>query len=172
VKRIAIVGCGGAGKSVLAQELGRRTGIEVVHLDALYWDADWRPTPPDEWAELQRRLVERDAWIIDGNYGATMDLRLPAADTVIFLDLPTHVCLRRILVRRIMYRRRDRPDRVGSERLTLRFLRWVWSYRRERRPGVLRRLASLGPRTRVITLSSRGEVRDFLTTIHGSAGGG
>lgn len=162
MKRIAIVGCGGAGKSVLARELGVRTGIEVIHLDALYWDAEWRPRPADEWEALQRRLIENEAWIIDGNYGATLDLRLSAADTVIFLDLPTHVCLARVLLRRIKDRGRARPDKLGSERITLSFLRWIWGYRRERRPGVLQRLARVDPGTRVITLSSRAEVRDFL----------
>lgn len=162
MSRIAIIGCGGAGKSVLARELGVRTGIPVIHLDALYWDAEWRPRPADEWEALQRRLVESDAWIIDGNYGATMNLRLPAADTVIFLDLPTHVCLSRVLLRRLKYRHRPRPDMIGAERLTLPFLRWIWSYRRERRPRVLDRLASLGPGTRVVTLSSRAQVREFL----------
>ena len=121
---------------------------------------------------MQRKLVERDAWIIDGNYGATMDLRLSAADTVIFLDLPTHVCLGRVLLRQVKHRHRPRPDKIGEERLTLSFLRWIWGYRRNRRPGVLKRRAALGPRTQVIVLSSRAEIRDFLRTIPGRAAGG
>ncbi len=33
--------CGGPGKTTLARELGTRVGIEVVHLDGLYYGPDW-----------------------------------------------------------------------------------------------------------------------------------
>jgi hypothetical protein len=83
LRRVAIVGCGGSGKSTVARELGRRTGLPVVHLDPLFWSSDWQPCPPEEWEAIQRRLVAEEGWIIDGNYGGTMELRLAAADTVV-----------------------------------------------------------------------------------------
>lgn len=167
MRRIAIVGCGGSGKSFLARELGRRTGIEVTHLDTLYWDADWQPRhSASEWEALQRRLVEADAWIMDGNYGATMDVRLAAADTVMFLDLPTHVCLRRVLVRQLKsLSGRRRMEIAGPERASLSFLRWILSYRRKSRPKVLERLARLGPGTRLVTLKSQAEVQAYLSAV-------
>jgi adenylate kinase family enzyme len=167
LRRIAIVGCGGSGKSFLARELGRRTGIEVTHLDTLYWDADWQPRQSaGEWEELQRRLVNGDAWIMDGNYRATMDVRLTAADTVIFLDLPTHVCLWRVLTRRLRSLVGQRRTEIaGPERVSLSFLRWILSYRRKHRPKVLERLGSPGPGTRVITLKSQPEIRAFLSSV-------
>jgi adenylate kinase family enzyme len=165
MRRVAIVGCGGAGKSLLAQELGRRLGIAVVHLDSLYWGSAWQPRPSDEWEKLQRRLVERETWIIDGNYGATMQLRLAAADTVIYLDLPTRVCLRRVLLRRLKHPGRARAELAGAERLNLAFIRWIWTYRRDRRLRVLERLATLDARTNVVTLTSRTQVRRFLHSL-------
>ena len=48
MRRIAIIGAGGAGKSTLARQLGEVLGIEVIHLDALFWKPGWVDTPRDE----------------------------------------------------------------------------------------------------------------------------
>src|ERR1700753_2879072 len=100
MERIAIVGCGGCGKSRLARVLGARLGITPVHLDALYYDKDWQPLDQETFASLQCDLVAAPRWIIDGNYAATLPIRLEAADTVIFLALPGWACLWGIAARR------------------------------------------------------------------------
>jgi adenylate kinase family enzyme len=165
MRRVAIIGCGGSGKSVVARELGRRTGLPVIHLDTLFWSHDWQPTPPDEWRAIQERLVTEDRWIIDGNYGGTMELRLRAADTIVFLDYPTRVCLWRVVLRRLKSRRRPRPDLGPPDRLTLEFLRWIAAYRRTRRPAILDRLATLPDEKRVVILGSDAEVRTLLDSV-------
>ena len=139
MKRIAIVGGSGAGKSWLARELGAITGLPVIHLDAVHWRPGWVETPDAEWRTVQSELVSRDAWIIDGNYGGTMEIRLAAADTIVFMDFGR---LRRLAgVLRRYLRHRDgsaRPD-MGPEcpeRLNWGFLRWVWAY--PNRPEVVR----------------------------------
>ncbi|MET3576327.1 adenylate kinase family enzyme [Bhargavaea ullalensis] len=99
--RIMLIGSGGAGKSTLARKLGERLGIDVHHLDALLWKPGWELTTRDEQRKIQSGLFDGKRWIVDGNYGATMDERLQAADTVIFLDMPRRLCLYRILKRRI-----------------------------------------------------------------------
>lgn len=70
--RVAIVGCGGSGKSHLARGLGEVLGITPVHLDACYYDQDWRPLDQEAFAAVQRELVAAPRWIIDGNYAATV----------------------------------------------------------------------------------------------------
>jgi hypothetical protein len=87
VDRIAIIGCGGSGKSHLSRSLGILLGITPVHLDGLYYDQDWKPMAKEQFAVLQRNLVTAPRWIIDGNYVSSLPIRLQAADTVIFLDL-------------------------------------------------------------------------------------
>ncbi|MEI7024429.1 hypothetical protein [Paenibacillus sp. y28] len=73
MKRIMIIGSGGSGKSTFARKLGALTGIPVYHLDALHWKPGWVPTANDERDLLMNGLVERETWIIDGNYSRTMN---------------------------------------------------------------------------------------------------
>lgn len=164
MNRIAIIGSGGSGKSTLARQIGDRLGIEVIHLDALFWRPGWVETPREEWRQIQSSLVKRRRWVMDGNYGGTIDLRLAAADAIVFLDLPRTLCLWRVLTRRVRFAGRSRPD-MGpgcEERLTWEFVRWVWTYPATRRPEMLARIARHGEGKQVLRLRSRGEVSRFL----------
>ena len=167
MKRVAIVGSGGAGKSRLATLLGARTGLPVIHLDREFWRPGWVPTPDDEWAARVSELVQGDRWIIDGNYGGTMESRLARADTVLFLDLPRLVCLWAVTRRALRYWGRSRPD-MGpgvNEKLSAAFLRWVWDYPEKSRPDVLERIARLPPQVNVIRFRSRRAVRHWLMGV-------
>ena len=163
MRRVLVIGSGGAGKSTFAARLGAKTGLPVVHLDACYWHAGWVPTPKDEWARAVDAMTAEDAWVMDGNYGGTLDRRLAACDTVVFLDLPRSLCLWRVLRRALRYRGRTRPDMATGcpERLTWEFVRWIWEYPRTRRPEILRRLTQLAPRQQAVILRSRREVERF-----------
>jgi adenylate kinase family enzyme len=167
MKRILVIGSGGAGKSTLARRLADRTGLPLVHLDALFWRAGWRKTSKQEWTRTVEELVQRDAWVMDGNYGGTLDRRLEAADTVIFLDLSRWTCLRRAVKRRIQFHGRSRPDvaKGCSEQLTWEFLRWVWNYPKKHRPKLLTKLAELASDKNVVVLRSPAEVEGFLTSL-------
>jgi adenylate kinase family enzyme len=161
MRRILIIGPGGSGKSTLARRIGDCTGLPVVHLDSMYWKEGWVETPKEEWARVVQDLAAREAWVMDGNYGGTLDLRLAVADTVVFLDLPRWVCLWRVVKRRIWFHGRSRPDMCPGcpERLSWAFLKWIWSYPRARRPGILQRLQAAASAKRVIILDSRAAVR-------------
>jgi adenylate kinase family enzyme len=155
VKRIAIIGCGGSGKSHLARQLGAALDVAVTHLDALYYDEAWNPLPAQEFAALQHDLVSQAAWVIDGNYASTLPIRLCAADTVVFLDLPATTCILGIVQRRL--RQRGGQDKTTGvyDRITLGFLNYVWNYRRSMRPRVRKLIAEHADHADLIILSSR-----------------
>src|ERR1051325_3370360 len=110
MQKILVIGSGGAGKSTFARRLGERLKLDVIHLDRLYWKPGWIETPKDEWRRLIQELLNREAWIMDGNYSGTLEMRMAACDTVIFLDIARSVCLWRVMKRSISYRKECRPD--------------------------------------------------------------
>jgi adenylate kinase family enzyme len=164
MRRVLVIGSGGAGKSTFAVRLGERTGLPVVHLDALHWHAGWTATPRDEWARMVAALLAPDAWVMDGNYAGTLDARLAASDTVVFLDLPRLVCLWRVVRRWLRHRGRTRPDMAPGcdEQLNGEFLRWIWSYPTRQRPGIMAKLGALAGGQRVVVLRSQRDIERFL----------
>lgn len=166
MQRVLVIGSGGSGKTTVARSLAERLGLPLTHLDAHYWRPGWRPAPADEWKAEVARLIARPRWVIDGNYGGTLDMRLEASDTVVFLDLPRRVCLWRILRRNLHYRGRTRPDVAPGcpEKLTWEFVKWVWTYPNSRRPRILERLGRLRD-ARVVVLSSQNAVDQFLDSV-------
>ncbi|MBK1877069.1 DNA topology modulation protein [Pelagicoccus mobilis] len=167
MERIAIIGSGGAGKTVFAKQLAECLGLPIFHLDKLFWKPNWVESDRDEWRALQEQLCGKPRWIMDGNYGGTMEVRLQACDTVIFIDLPRWLCIFRVLRRIWTYRNRTRPDVTDGcpERFNWVFVRYLWSYPKTRKPQILTRLGELPTETRVYILTSRREVREFLERL-------
>jgi len=164
VKRVAIVGCGGSGKSYVARELGRRLGAPVTHLDAVYYDADWNERPKDEFAELQRDLVAAPSWVIDGNYNSTLPIRLAPCDTVVFMDMPTLSCLWGVLSRQLRHGHGQHKGNGIYNRLHMGVIRYVLSYRRTMRPRVLAKIDEHARgHAQIVILTSRRRTRRWLS---------
>lgn len=166
MQRVAVLGSGGAGKTTVALELGKRTGLPVVHLDPLYWAPGWVQRTPEEFGLALEAAVAGERWILDGNvlWGDADDPRFRRADTVVFLDLPRLTCITRAAARRLRDRGRRRPDLPEGcrEEFELSFFRWMWGYPKQVRPRVLAILAGLDPEVAVHHLRSDAEVRRFL----------
>ena len=167
MRKVLVIGSGGSGKSTFARDMGQLLNIEVIHLDTHYWNSGWVETPKAEWLRTIEELLSRDSWIMDGNYSGTLEVRLRACDTVIFLDISRPTCLWRVLKRVVLYRNNGRPDMtVGCpEKFNLEFIRWVWNYPRKTRPKVIRRLSENSENKKVVRLRSRAEVERFLTSV-------
>ncbi len=127
MRRVLVLGRGGAGKSTFARRLGMLLGIPAVELDAVFWRAGLEATPRGEWVARQRELVAAPAWILDGDLGPydVLEVRLAEADTVVLLNFSFARCA-------------WRAGRRSRERWDF----WVWlvSYRWRYLPR-LRRLA-------------------------------
>lgn len=168
VNRIAIIGCGGSGKSHLARSLGSQLGIKPVYLDALYYDQDWKPLDQETFADLQRILVAEAHWIIDGNYASTLPIRLQAADTVIFLDLPSWACLWGILQRRLRHGAGQHQAIGVYDRITWNFVRYILGYRSQMAPRVRKLIADHAGDAQVFVLRSRRAGRSYLASATSS----
>ncbi|KWX00758.1 Topology modulation protein [Carbonactinospora thermoautotrophica] len=164
MRRIAVIGCGGSGKTRLARRLGALLDVPVIHLDAVYYDSAWNALPQEKFAALQEELVAAPAWVIDGNYASTLPIRLKAADTVVFLDLPWWTCLWGIAQRQWRHDA-GQHDQGVYNRITWGFVRYVLGYRRRMRPRVERLLAEHARGADVVVLRGRRAVRRFLTQV-------
>jgi adenylate kinase family enzyme len=164
MKRVLVIGPGGSGKSTFARRLGQILGIEVKHLDRFYWRAGWTKPSYEEWLRTIKELTSRDSWIIDGNFGGTLALRVERCDTIIFLDMPRLLCLWRVTKRRLLYRNRSRPDMAEgcAEKLDREFISWVWNYSSRSRPRVVKLLNENSETKKVVWLRSTADVERFL----------
>ncbi len=168
-----MVGNSGSGKSTLAAALAARLGVPHVELDSIYHQPNWVPLPRDEFRARVTALAEGDAWVIDGNYTAVRDVVWARADTVVWIDLPRPLVMRRIIGRTL--RRAVRRQELWngnrepwSNWLTLdperSIIMWSWTqhatyrarYAEAMRDPALRHLS-------FVRLRSPGEVFAFLS---------
>ena len=158
MKKVIVIGCPGSGKSTVSRALHNKTGIPLYHLDMMYWNAD--KTTVEKSAFLKRLYVvlEKDEWIIDGNYSSTMKLRMAACDTVIFLDYPLDVCLDGIKERRGKPRS-DMPWIETEE--DAEFIEFIKNYNEQQKPKVLELLEKYSDKN-IIIFKSREQADAFL----------
>ena len=130
MERILIIGCGGAGKSTLARQLGDKLNIPVVHLDKLFWKPGWVEMPKDEFDALLRQEMAKERWIMDGNFNRTLPERIARCDTMIYLDFSRFACLCGVIKRVLTTYGKVRPDMGDGcpERIDWEFLKWVWNF--------------------------------------------
>lgn len=142
--RIVIIGSPGAGKSTLARTLGSMLDMKVIHLDRYFWKPGWKEYPRDERARILQELVKIERWIIEGTYLSTSDIRINAADMVVFLDMPTWLCLYRVIRRRFQDARKQRSDLPDgcTERLRPLYLLKMLAFRQKDRRLLLSKIQS------------------------------
>ena len=168
--RVVVTGLAGSGKSTFSRTLAAEIGLPVIHLDVHFWKPCWVAPSESEWRETQRRLLAGTAWIADGNYDETLDLRLERADTVVVLDTPWPLCAARALRRGVRKPVGEMPD--GCPDSPWRRLRDEWrlagriARRRRSEPDRERAIISRhGQHAVVHVLRSRRDVRELLGAV-------
>lgn len=130
MKKIVIVGAGGAGKTHLAVKLSKILNIPLYHLDTYFYKPDWKGKSIEEFVEINTELIKKERWILDGNFKSTMQMRMEACDTIIFMDKSRLVCYYNVLIRLLKYYSKHRPDMAEgcTERFDWDFIKWIWIY--------------------------------------------
>lgn len=165
MKRVAVIGSGGAGKSTFSRELSQILGLPLIHLDRHYWKPGWVETPIEEWRVLQSELIAGDLWIVDGNYNRTFDIRFARADTVIVLAISRYRCLLRAFTRMLRNRSKCIQAEGCPERFDFSFYQWIWHFPREDFAKIDASLDAHGESLNVIELTSSRQVRSFLKSL-------
>ena len=161
MKKIIVIGCPGSGKSTLARALHQKTKIPLYHLDMMSWNAD--RTTVEKCLFLQRLsdVLAQDVWILDGNYLSTMEMRMAACDTVIFLDYPQDICLLGVEQRRGKPRS-DMPWIETDE--DTEFTKFIKGFGEEQRPKIMQLLGQHKDKN-VLIFTNRGQAERFLNSL-------
>ena len=167
MNRIMVVGNAGAGKSTFARRLGGKLALPVIHLDSHFWRPGWQIPETKAWRQQLVALAASPAWVMDGNYINTFDIRMPRADALVWLDYQRGACMRRVLMRTIMGYGLTRSDLAEGcpDRFDIAFLRYVWNFPVKHRPRIIAGIAQIGAHLRVIRLTCDRDVENFLTTL-------
>jgi adenylate kinase family enzyme len=169
MRRILVMGSSGSGKSTFAQRLSALTGIQFVSLDALYWKPGWIPSENAEFHDRVAKVARQPQWIMDGNYishGAG-ELRRAICDRVIWFDLPRRTCMLGIMTRIAGGYGRVRAEMAEGcpERVDLEFFRYVWTYRQQQRPKLLKYFDGLRPDQSLVCFTSRTQANLHLKEL-------
>ena len=168
MERILIIGCGGAGKSTLARQLGDKLGLPVVHLDKLFWKPGWVESSKEEIDGKILEEMQKPRWIMDGNYNRTLPERIKYCDTVIYLDFSRFACLYGVFKRLLTNLGKTRPD-MGEgckEKIDWEFICWIWNFNRTKREQYYQMLNE-AEGVEAIVLKNRRAVKKFLRSLAG-----
>lgn len=155
--KILVIGSPGAGKSHFSGLISEISGIELFHLDRLYWLPGWVPVHDTEFDQRLDIVLSGEKWIIDGNYQRTLNKRYEAADTILYLDFNRYLCLYRSIKRTIANKETRTDITEGcEEHLNLEFLKWIWNYPSRNRDETMELLkASKGKKIRIFRKPSQ-----------------
>ena len=164
MRRVLIIGNAGTGKSTFARKLAEKTGLPLVHLDKLFWNGSWEHVSREEFDGALQQELEKDAWIIDGNYNRSLPKRLEYCDTVFFFDLPAVSCMWGATKRVLQNYGRTRADMGGScpekfDRNKWELLGMILKFNRNHRKNYY---ALLKDRKNVVVFRSRKQAARYL----------
>jgi adenylate kinase family enzyme len=140
MKRIAVIGSTGSGKTTLARRIGAILGIPHIELDALHWQPNWTPTSGEAFRGAVDDATCGERWVIDGNYSAVRDIVWPRADALVWLDYPLPLIMSRLARRtadRIVRKTElwsGNRERLGNALSRDSLFLWALQYHRVRRP--------------------------------------
>lgn len=161
MKKVVVIGCPGSGKSTFSRALQLKTGLPLHHLDMMKWNADKTTVAREVFLNRLHKVLPQDKWIIDGNYFSTMEMRIDACDTIIFLDYDTTTCLNGIKSR-IGQVRTDMPW-VETEP-NPEFIDFIKGYNTNIRPKVIALLEANTDKN-IVHFQNRNQAENYLVSL-------
>lgn len=157
-KKIAVIGCSGAGKSTFSHKLADITKLPLCYLDMLYWNKDCTHISKEEFIEKQNKILCNDSWIMDGNYRGTLEYRIKDADLIFFFDLPTEVCINGVLTRG---KREDMPCDLPADDELIKYIR---NYDVNCKPIVYKLFEKYADK-KIVTFYSHTDADDYIANL-------
>ena len=162
MKRILVIGCPGAGKTYFSKRLSKILNLPLVHMDNLYWNKDKTSVDLDTLKARLQPYLEKEEWIIDGNYHKTLEMRLPYASDVFVLDLPRKECIQGILDS--IDQPRDDIPWVESEDDATELIAWTADYGFRTKDEEIA-LLNKNKHIKVHVINSRKEMNEYLEKL-------
>lgn len=162
LQKVIVIGSPGAGKSTFSRRLRDITGLPLFYLDMIWHKPDRTNISREELIAEQKKIMESPAWIIDGNYLSTLELRLENCGTIFLLDYPLDICLAGAKAR-IGTKREDIPW-VESE-FDAEFRQWILDFPKDQLPVIYRLLEKYGQSRKVHIFRSREAAENYLERI-------
>jgi adenylate kinase family enzyme len=165
MNRILVIGGNGSGKTTFSKQLSAITHLPLVHLDRLLWHGHWQTRTQEEFDTLLQAELEKDCWIIDGNYNRTIPHRLSYCDTVFYFDFSTLRCLWGVTWRVLSNYGKSRDDMGGNcpERFDSSFYKSILGFNRKHRKryhAILEQVSAQGKT--VVIFQNRRQVQRYL----------
>lgn len=167
MKKIIVIGSSGAGKSYFSRELSHKLNIKLYHLDRLMWQPNWQMTERSYQIQIQKEIIEKESWIIDGNYNGTMEMRMNASDTIIFFDINRWICFYQAIKRYFQFKGKTRLDMQEDcpERLDIDFLKFIWKYPTKQKIQVENRLDKVDSDKKIYVFKNKTQANHFLEKL-------
>lgn len=159
-KKFAIIGLPGSGKSTFASQLSKILNIDVYHLDKYRFETNGKKKNKEEFISLQKSILDKNAWIIEGCSFSTFEMRFASADILIYFHFSRFVCFWRFFKRLFNYKK----DFGGLRIFNWELLKYTWLFDKEKKDQ-LEHLRKKYPQTKFLTLKNQKETDAFLTQI-------
>ena len=159
MRKVIVIGCPGSGKSTFSKALHAATDLPLYHLDMMYWNADGSRVSKNIFMERLQQALEKESWIIDGNYCSTIELRMQFCDTVFFLDYPLAVCIDGIKSRKGK-KRTDMPCKSPEDE-DGEFMEFINNYNSVSRAEVMNLLRKYSHKN-IIIFKDRNEADEYI----------
>jgi adenylate kinase family enzyme len=165
IKKIALIGISGSGKSIYSRRLGKVLNLPLIHMDKLFWKGNWREIPEKEYLIAHQAEANKPSWIIEGYIDEKMSIRLKNADLILYLDYSGIRCAWRVVKRWLTHRSQSRPElpKEAFERIGPSFL-WMVLRRRERKD--IERALEQSDNMKIIRFKSPHQAEVYLQSIN------